>query len=68
MRIRQWSHCEGKGATAKRDIPNDDKPGFVAERPEHCCACYRLIRPGLTYDLAIKGIVHSKDCALQSMR
>ena len=25
------------------DIPNDDKPGFVAEKPEHCFACYRLI-------------------------
>ena len=31
------------------DIPNNDKPGFVAEKPEHCFACYRLIRPGQIY-------------------
>ena len=30
------------------DIPNNDKPGFVAEKPEHCFVCYRLIRPGQT--------------------
>lgn len=40
----QLYHCEGKGATAMTDIPNDDKPGFVADKPEHCFACYRLIR------------------------
>ncbi len=28
------------------DIPSDDKPGFVAEKPEHCLDCYRLIRTG----------------------
>ena len=48
------------------DIPNDDKPGFVAERPEHCFACYRLIRPGQTYYLTIEGIVHCEDCALSA--
>ena len=47
-----------------RDIPNDDEPGFVAEKPEHCFACYRLIRPGQTYYLTIEGIVHCEDCAL----
>jgi hypothetical protein len=26
--------------------PTDDMPGFVAEEPEHCHACYRLILPG----------------------
>jgi hypothetical protein len=46
------------------DIPNDDKAGFVAEKPEHCFACYRLIRPGQTYYLTIEGIVHCEDCAL----
>ena len=46
------------------DIPNDDQPGFVAEKPEHCFACYRLIRPGETYYLTIDGIVHCEDCAL----
>ena len=35
-------------------IPNDDKRGFVAEEPEHCFACYRLIRPGQTYYLTIE--------------
>ena len=28
-------YCKGKGATAKRDIPNDNEPGFVAEKAEH---------------------------------
>ena len=61
-------HCKGRGATAMRDIPNDDRPGFVAERPEHCFACYRLIRPGQTYYLTIEGIVHCEDCALSEGR
>jgi hypothetical protein len=47
-----------------RDILNDDKPGFVPEKLEHCFACYRLIRPGQTYYLTIEGIVHCQDCAL----
>ena len=46
------------------DIPNDDKPGFVAEAPEHCFACYRLIRPGQTYHLTIEFEVLCVDCAL----
>ena len=46
------------------DIPNDDQPGFVAEKPEHCFACYRLIKPGQTYYLTIDNIVHCEDCAL----
>ena len=28
------------------DIPKDDMPGFVAEKPEHCFTCYRLISSG----------------------
>ena len=47
-----------------RDIPNGDNPGFVAEKPEHCFACYRLIRLGQTYYLTIENIVHCEDCAL----
>ena len=43
---------------------DDDKPGFVAEEPEHCFACYRLIRPGQIYYLTIENIVHCEDCAL----
>jgi hypothetical protein len=46
------------------DIPNEDKPGFVAEKPEHCFACYRLIRPGQTYHLIIEFEVLCEDCAL----
>jgi hypothetical protein len=30
------------------DIPNDDKPGFVAEKPEHCHACQQLVLRGQT--------------------
>lgn len=46
------------------DTPNSDKPGFVAERPEHCPACFRLIRPGQTYYLTIEQEVLCADCAL----
>ena len=46
------------------DIPIDDKPGFVAEKPEHCFACNCLIRPGQTYYLTIEGIVLCEDCTL----
>jgi hypothetical protein len=46
------------------DTPNDDKPGFVAEEPEHCFACFRLILPGQTYYLTIEDTVLCADCAL----
>jgi len=36
----------------------------VAEKPEHCFACHRLLRPGQIYYLTIEGIVHCEDCAL----
>ena len=49
------------------DIPNDDEPGFVAEKPEHWFACYRLIRLGQTYHLTIEGIVHCEGCALSQV-
>jgi hypothetical protein len=44
--------------------PTDDQPGFVAEKPEHCFACFRLIRPGQTYYLTIEQEVLCADCAL----
>ena len=46
------------------DTPNDDKPGFVAKEPEHCFACFRLIRPGQTYHMTIDFEVLCVDCAL----
>ena len=46
------------------DTPTDDQPGFVAYKPEHCFACYRLIRPGQTYYLTIEQEVLCADCAL----
>ena len=42
----------------------NDQPGFVAEKPEHCFACFRLIRPGQTYYLTIEHEVLCADCAL----
>jgi hypothetical protein len=35
--VMSWQrpHCEGKGAAAMSDIPDDDKPGFVAKKSEH---------------------------------
>ena len=44
------------------NIPNDDKPGFVAERPEHCFACYRLIRPGQAYYLTVDSTPSANGC------
>jgi hypothetical protein len=44
--------------------PNADHPGFVASEPEHCSACFRLIRPGQTYYLTIENTVLFADCAL----
>jgi hypothetical protein len=53
-----------KGASAMTDTPNNDNPGFVAQRPEHCHACFRLICPGDTYYLTIAQDVLCADCAL----
>jgi hypothetical protein len=44
----------------------DDQPGFMAEEPEHCFACSRLIRPGQTYYLTIEQEVLCEDCALDN--
>ena len=44
--------------------PNDDQPGFVAEEPEHCFACFRLIQPGQTYYLTMEQEVLCADRAL----
>ena len=46
------------------DTPSNDKPGFVAERPEHCHARFRLIHPGQTDYLTIEQEVLCADCAL----
>ena len=46
------------------DTPNDDKPGFVAEEPEHCFACFRLIHPDRIYYLILEHEVLCADCAL----
>ena len=43
--------------------PNDDQPGFVAEEPVHCYACFRLIRPGQTYYLTIEHEVLCAGCS-----
>lgn len=44
------------------ETPNDDKPGSVAEKPEHCHTCYRLIQPGQTYHLAIGQAILCEGC------
>jgi hypothetical protein len=40
----------------------DDQPGFVAEKPEHCHARYRLIKPGRTYYLTIGQAILCEGC------
>jgi hypothetical protein len=44
------------------DTPTDDMPGFVAEEPEHCHACYRLIRPSQTYFLTVGQAILCEGC------
>ncbi len=44
------------------ETPTDDQPGFVAEEPEHCHACYRLIRPDQTYFLTIGQAILCEAC------
>ena len=44
------------------DAPTDDRPGFVAEEPVHCHACYRLIRPGQTYHLTMGQAILCEGC------
>ncbi len=44
------------------ETPTDDQPGFVAEEPEHCHACYRLIQPGQTYYLTIGQAILCEAC------
>jgi hypothetical protein len=44
--------------------PTDDRLGFIAEQPEHCFACCRLIKAGQTYYLTIEQGVLCEDCAL----
>lgn len=44
------------------ETPPDDKPGFVAQEPEHCHDCYGLIQPGGTYYLTIEDAVLCPDC------
>jgi hypothetical protein len=44
------------------DTPIDDQPGFVAEEPEHCDACYRLIQPGQTHYLTIGQAILCEGC------
>jgi hypothetical protein len=46
------------------EIPNCDKPGFVAAEPQHCSACFRLIRPEQPYYLTSEYEVLCADCAL----
>ena len=60
----QVDHMEGKGTIAMTNTPTDDQPGFMAEKPEHCFACYRLISPGQTYYLTLEHGVLCADCAL----
>jgi hypothetical protein len=50
------------GTSAKTETPNDDQPGFVAEEPEQCRACYRLIEPGKRYYLTIGQAILCEGC------
>ena len=45
-------------------VTDDDQSGFVANEPEHCSACFRLIRPDQPYYLTIENTVLCGDCVL----
>jgi hypothetical protein len=53
---------EAKGTTVMTATPTDDQPGFVAEEPEHCHGCYRLIQPGETYYLTVGQAILCEAC------
>jgi hypothetical protein len=53
---------EVKEATSMTETPNNDQPGFVAEAPDHCHACYRFIQPGQTYYLTIGQAILCEGC------
>ena len=44
------------------NTPTDDQPGFVAQEPEHCHDCYRLIKIGEIYHLTIDNAILCPDC------
>jgi hypothetical protein len=44
------------------DTHTDYMPGFLAEEPEHCHACYRLVRPGPTYYLTMGQVILCEGC------
>jgi hypothetical protein len=44
------------------ELPSDDQPGFVAEEPERCHYCYRLIHPGQGDFLTMDEAVVCPDC------
>ena len=44
------------------ETSTDDQPGFVAEEPKHCHACYHLIQPGQTYYLTIGQAILCEGC------
>ena len=44
------------------ETPNDDRPAFIAEEPEHCHACYNLIQPGQTLYLTVGQAILCEGC------
>jgi hypothetical protein len=50
----QRSRCDEKGASPMTETHTDDVPGFVAEEPEQCHDCYRLIRHSSAYLLTLE--------------
>lgn len=44
------------------DTSTHDTHGFVADEPEHCHDCYRLVRPVDTYYLTIDNAVLCTEC------
>jgi hypothetical protein len=44
------------------ETPTDDMPGFVAEDPVRCHACYRVIQPGQSYYLTIGQAILCEGC------
>jgi hypothetical protein len=43
------------------ETPTEDQPGFVAEDPQHCHGCYRLMRSGQECFLPIEQAMVCSD-------
>ena len=54
---------EEKGASMLMEVYTNDAVTLTAEKPEHCIACCRLIRPSEPYHQTAENSVFCQECA-----